>query len=147
MKKMLIPALVVCAFLCVSQISCGPGEPQYVKKFRVVVDDRMYCDPDGDNCALVGDHHQFSGDEILPPAQRQLLNTFYKDAASDNTRRFFENENWQVIFPANTLNSSIYSKIANANYATVINSCDSSIMNIIFGFQRNDLKNVPCAAK
>ncbi len=157
MKKKLIPALVVGAILCVSQTSCGPDEPQYVKKFDMVINETMYCKPDGTDCALVDGHHVFSYDEYLPPAQRQLLNNFYKAAAEKNVKQFFETQNWQAVFPPQTLNSSIMSRIANANYATIVNACDSSIMfvykqdggkepeNLIFAFQRGDVKNAPCS--
>jgi hypothetical protein len=156
MKKMLIPALAVCAILCVSQVSCEPDEPKFVKKFESVINDKMYCTENGKDCALVDGHHVFSYDEYLPPAQRQLLNNFYKAAAENNVRQFFETQNWQAVFPPSTLNSGIMSKIANANYATLVNACDSSIMfvyrrdggkepeNLIFAFQRGDVKNAPC---
>jgi hypothetical protein len=157
MKKRLVLKLVTFTFICVSQFSCEPDPgPQFVKKFRIVINDKMFCDEEGDNCALIGGVQHITPDKTVKESGRVLLNKFYKDASFDNTRHFFENENWQTIFPPKILNPNVYTKIVNSNYATIINSCDSSIMfvfnkkfgtnasNLIFAFQRTDLNHLNC---
>lgn len=156
MKKRLILALTASACVSFTLTSCEPDKPNYVKLFRMVQDDEMLCPPDGSNCAYVDGHHVYKGDQELhdsfEPATRQMLNTFYRDAAQNNVRRFFENENWQSLFPPETLNPTIVGEIANANYATIIVPGDSSIMfvhrqdggmvaeNLIYAFKRTDVR-------
>lgn len=157
MKKRLILALTVSACVLFSFTSCEPSEPKYSKLFRMVQDDEMLCTPDGDNCAYFEGHHQYKPDQVqdhFEAASRQvLLNRFYRDAAQNNVRSFFENENWQSLFPPETLNPTIVGEIANANYATIIVPGDSSIMfvhrqnggmvaeNLIYAFKRTNTRH------
>jgi hypothetical protein len=157
MKKRLIVAVAVAACVSISFTSCQPDKPEYVKKFRMVQDDEMLCPPEGDDCAYFDGHHMYKPDQVqteFEAASRlALLNTFYRDAAQNNVRRFFEHENWQSVFPPEILNPTIVGEIANANYATLIVPGDSSIMfvhrqdggmvaqNLIYAFKRTDIRH------
>jgi hypothetical protein len=151
MKKRLILAATVAACVSVSLSSCQPSEPEYNKQFDKVINDKMYCPPDGNNCAYFKGRNMYLYDQLEAPAttRQTLLNKFYRDAAQNNVRRFFEQENWQTLFPPETLNPTILGEIADANYATLIVPGDSSIMfvhwqgngmvaeNLIFAFKRD----------
>jgi hypothetical protein len=99
----------------------------------------------------------YTDDETGTNNQRgQLLTKFYEDAAQNNVRRFFEQENWQAVFSPQVLTPHLMGQIANTNYATLINPCDSNILfvhdislgnteqNVFFMFQREDLIGRRC---
>ncbi len=72
-------------------------------------------------------------------------------------RRFFEQENWQALFPANLLNPKVLGRINGANYAAIVTGCDSSMLfvyrqeagtdpeNVIFAFKRTDPAGTLCS--
>ena len=160
MKKILITTLAASAFTSLALTSCQPDEPVYDKKFERVINQSMDCTERGDNCAFFNGHHIYKPDQEvqteITAEYRQLLTTFYKDAREQNVRRFFEQENWQTIFPPRLLNPTVMEKINWANYATIVTGCDSSILfvyrqdggtepeNLIFAFKRTDPTGAPC---
>jgi hypothetical protein len=156
---LLAAAITTCGTMFLT--SCQPSEPEYIMLFDKVVDDKMFCPPDGHNCAYFkgrniekpNDNGQGVIQDQFSSAARQLLNTFYRDVAQANPRRFFEQENWQALFPPEILNATVMAEIANANYATLVVPGDSSIMfvhrpdagmgaeNLIFAIKRNAVRH------
>jgi hypothetical protein len=155
MKKKIIKLFAMSACTIIGFMACESDTPNYNKQFRIVIDDEMLCPPDGNNCAYIDGHHIFKDNQTDAASRstQQLLNTFYQDAAQNNVRRFFEQENWQILFPESQLNPTVMGEIARANYATIVIPGDSSFMfvrkpdrgtieeNVIFAFKRTDIIN------